>query len=301
MITLQTSAHPDADIARVAGTLADHAFLVLAGGIVIVVFAMGTIVAAARLALRYRTPALAYAPRVLAQVKRVPVVGPVLAGTRVVLPTRYVALHLILGLIATAAIMTFVVIAEEVVAGRTIAAFDLAFAGALQDQTSPRWQQAFRVVTAFGSTELLLAASAVIAGGLLLGRYHVLAVGWIIGLTGGPILNVMLKNAFERTRPEFADAFLMTPSWSFPSGHAMNTFVFCGLGAYVLLRFTRSWTTIAPVIAAALAWSLVIAFSRLYLGVHFVSDVVAGLIAATAWVAVCVSGIEVALRQSNRA
>ena len=81
----------------------------------------------------------------------------------------------------------------------------------------------------------------------------------------------------------------------------MNTFVFCGLGAYILLRFTRSWTTIAPVVAAALAWSLVIGFSRLYLGVHFVSDVVAGLIAATAWVAVCVSGIEVALRQSNRA
>ena len=109
MITLQTSRHLDADIARAAGTLADHAFLVLAAGIVIVVFAMGTIVAAARLAGRYRTPVLAYAPRVLAQVKRVPVVGPVLAGTRVVLPTRYVALHLILGLIATAAIMTFII------------------------------------------------------------------------------------------------------------------------------------------------------------------------------------------------
>jgi len=244
---------------------------------------------------------LEYAPRLFGQMKRIPVVGPVLAGARVVVPTRYVVLHLILGLVATAAIMAFVVIAEEVVAGRAIAAFDLAFAEALQDHISPRGQQVFRVVTAFGSTQLLLTLSAVIAGSLLVGRYYVLAVGWIIGQAGGPILNVMLKNAFERTRPEFAEAFLITPSWSFPSGHAMNTFVFCGLGAYVLLRFTRSWTAMAPVVAAALAWSVVIGFTRLYLGVHFVSDVVAGLIAATAWVAVCVSGIEVALRRSNRA
>jgi undecaprenyl-diphosphatase len=111
----------------------------------------------------------------------------------------------------------------------------------------------------------------------------------------------MLKNAFERTRPEFADAFLLTPSWSFPSGHAMNTFVFCGLGVYVLLRFTRSWTMMGAVVAVAFAWCLVMGFTRLYLGVHFLSDVVAGLIAATAWVAVCVSGIAVALRRSNRA
>ena len=57
----------------------------------------------------------------------------------------------------------------------------------------------------------------------------------------------------------------------------------------------------APVVAAAFAWCLVMGFTRLYLGVRFVSDVVAGLIAATAWVAVWVSGIEVALRGSNRA
>jgi membrane-associated phospholipid phosphatase len=242
-----------------------------------------------------------HATRLFRQVNRIPVLGPALTGARVVVPTRYVVLHLILGLVATASITGFIVIAEEVVAGRTIAAFDVAFADALRANTSPRWQQIFRVITAFGSTALLLATATVIAGTLLVRRYFVLAVGWIIGQAGSPILNVMLKNVFERTRPEFADVFLVTPSWSFPSGHAMNTFVFCGLGVYVLLRFTRSWTTIAAVVAVAFAWCLVMAFTRLYLGVHFLSDVVAGLIAATAWVAVCVSGIEVALRRSNRA
>ncbi len=242
-----------------------------------------------------------HATRLFGQVNRVPVLRQALAVARVGVPTRYVALHLILGLVATAATVGFIVIAEEVVAGRTVAAFDLAFADALRTNTSPRWQQVFLVITALGSTPLLLATSAVIAGGLLLRQYYVLAVGWIIGQAGGPILNVMLKNAFERGRPEFADAFLATPSWSFPSGHAMNTFVFCGLGVYVLLRFTRSPIMIAAVVAVACAWCLIMGFTRLYLGVHFLSDVAAGLIAATAWVAVCVSGIEVALRRSNRA
>ena len=271
----------------------------LGAGIVIVGLALAAILAAARVARRYREPLLGYAPRIFRQVHRIPVVGPVLAGARVVVPTRYVALHMILGLVATAAILAFVVIAEEVVAGREIAAFDLAFADALRHNTSPRWQQVFRIITAFGSTGLLLALSTAVAGALLLGRHRVLAVGWMIGQAGGALLNVMLKNAVARTRPEFADAFLSTPSWSFPSGHAMSTFVFCGLGAYILVRFTRSWTTFAAVVAVAFAWCLVMGFTRLYLGVHFVSDVVAGLIAATAWVAVCVSGIEVALRRNK--
>jgi len=80
-----------------------------------------------------------HATRFLGQVNRIPVLGPVLAGARVVVPTRYVALHLILGLVATAAIIGFIVIAEEVVAGRTIAAFDRAFADALRTNMSPRW------------------------------------------------------------------------------------------------------------------------------------------------------------------
>src|SRR5688572_32493860 len=94
------------------------------------------------------------------QVNRIPVLGPALAGARVVVPTRYVALHLVLGLVATTAIMGFAVIAEEVVAGRAVAAFDRAFAEALQDSASPRWRQAFRIITWFGSAEVLLITSA---------------------------------------------------------------------------------------------------------------------------------------------
>lgn len=287
------------DIVRVAQIAADHALLLLASGIALMGLALIAVLAAAHFALRYRAVLLASVQLLLRPLRRLPLAGPAVAGGRILLPSRYLTVHLALGLIATAAVTAFIVIAEEIVAGQEVATFDAAFAAALQERASPRWRELFRIITWFGSTELLVSVSVPIAVGLLLRRRYVLAAAWFVGQAGGAILVVTLKNAFERTRPEAADTFLLVPSWSFPSGHAMSTFVFCGLGAYFLLRSSRSWTTIAIVSAAALMWCVVMGFSRLYLGVHYVSAVVAGLIAATAWVAVCVSGSEVALRRTR--
>jgi undecaprenyl-diphosphatase len=124
-------------------------------------------------------------------------------------------------------------------------------------------------------------------------------MGWVAAHAGGGLLNLTLKRAFERTRPEFADPLLAASSWSFPSGHAMGTFILCGLGCYLVLREMRSWTAAAAVVMLATSWCLIMAFSRLYLGVHFASDVVAGLVAGAAWVAVCVSAFEVVRRRAH--
>ena len=115
------------------------------------------------------------------------------------------------------------------------------------------------------------------------------------------MLNRVLKEAFERTRPEFADPVLAAASWSFPSGHAMGTFIFCGVGSYLLLRDNHSWTTAAVVVTASASWCVVMAFTRLYFGVHYASDVIAGLLAGVAWVAVCVSALEVLRRRTGGA
>jgi len=111
------------------------------------------------------------------------------------------------------------------------------------------------------------------------------------------LLNRVLKETFERTRPEFAEPMLAASSWSFPSGHAMGTFVFCGVGCYLLRRGDRSWTMVTVIVAASASWCVLMAFSRLYLGVHYASDVIAGLLAGVAWVAVCVSALEVLRRR----
>jgi undecaprenyl-diphosphatase len=81
----------------------------------------------------------------------------------------------------------------------------------------------------------------------------------------------------------------------------MGTFILCGMVCYLLVRQNRSWTTAVVIVTAFASWCVVMAFSRLYLGVHYASDVVAGLLAGVAWVAVCVSALEVLRRRSGGA
>jgi membrane-associated phospholipid phosphatase len=126
-----------------------------------------------------------------------------------------------------------------------------------------------------------------------------LALGWVAAQAGGGLLNRVLKETFQRTRPEFADPMLLASTWSFPSGHAMGTFILCGMVCYLLLRGIRPWTMAAAVVTASASWCGVTAFSRLYLGVHYVSDVIAGLLAGVAWLAVCVSALEVLRRRTG--
>jgi membrane-associated phospholipid phosphatase len=284
------------DIARAAQTLAEHALLLLAIGIVLIGVALVGVVAAVRVARRHQEPLAKAGAWLLAQVYRIPILGPWLRSARGFVPSKFLLLHLVLGLVATAATLAFLIVAEEVFAGETVAQFDRAFAAALQNNSSPRWQRLFLIITRFGSDEVLTTASAIVAVGLLVRRAYVLAIGWIVAQAGGGFLLITLKGAFERSRPELPDG-LSASGWSFPSGHAMSTFVFCGLAAYLLLRSTRSTSVTVMVVVITLAWCLVIGFTRLYLGAHFASDVAAGLMAAAAWVAVCISAIELGLRR----
>ena len=285
------------DVTHVARMLADHALLLLALGLVLLGLAAAAVIAGVKVVASQRAWLVRAWAWAFGRALQVPGLGLMLHRATATAMTSYVAFHLLLGLVALAAATAFAVIAGELVAGRGVAAFDHAFAAALHDSTTPAWRAVFAAVTWCGSREALVTASVVVAAGLLLRRDYVLTAGWLVAQAGGGLLNATLKSAFERTRPESADALLAASSWSFPSGHAMGTFVLCGLGAYLLLRLTRSWSVTIVVVAIALGWCLLMAFSRLYLGVHYLSDVVAGLIAAAAWVAICISGIEIALRR----
>jgi membrane-associated phospholipid phosphatase len=210
---------------------------------------------------------------------------------------RRLALHLTLGLTLTVTVLIFLVLAENVAAGRALATFDVAFAGALRNTATPGWERVFVFVSWLGSGPVLTVAVCLAATVLWKTNRAVLAAGWIGAQAGGGILIVVLKETFERTRPEFANPIHLPPSWSFPSGHAMATFIFCALASYVLLRDARSWLTAGIIVAVSVVWCMLMSFSRLYLGVHFVSDVAAGLVAGAAWIAVCLSGLEARRRR----
>lgn len=106
--------------------------------------------------------------------------------------------------------------------------------------------------------------------------------GVALSLGGGAVLNYVLKNIFERARP---DAFhlVVAAGYSFPSGHAMVSLCFYGMAAFLLARVMPSWRwryMLGVVIAVLI---LAIGISRIYLGVHYPSDVVAGYTAGTMW------------------
>jgi membrane-associated phospholipid phosphatase len=111
---------------------------------------------------------------------------------------------------------------------------------------------------------------------------------WLIYLAvttgGGALLNLELKRYFARARPVAAEMLRRANGYSFPSGHAMGSAVAFGALSYLAFRTIRSWPAKAAVIAFFYALVASIALSRVYLGVHWISDVLAGVTIGTVWV-----------------
>jgi membrane-associated phospholipid phosphatase len=168
-------------------------------------------------------------------------------------------------------------------AGEAIVHVDGRFAVALHAQATPAATTGFEVVTQLGSTAVLLAVAAVAAAYLArLGRRRDAAF-LILAFAGAEALTWSLKAAFQRERPSFDDPIATASSFSFPSGHALVSFAVYGALACVLLESLRSRRTRAACVAGAAVVVAAIGFSRLYLGVHYLSDVLAGYAVALAW------------------
>ena len=104
----------------------------------------------------------------------------------------------------------------------------------------------------------------------------------------GNSLNFCLKHLIQRGRPVFDDPLFSLPTYSFPSGHAMASTVFYGmLAIYVSVNARQRYTAHVAIGAAVLMVALV-SFSRVYLGLHYVSDVMGGLSEGIAWLALSV-------------
>jgi membrane-associated phospholipid phosphatase len=156
----------------------------------------------------------------------------------------------------------------------------------------------FNAISLTGSPIAMGTLALVVAILLARQRRWIVLSGWVAAFVGGAVLDWALKLAIARPRPSYGSAFLHGQSFSFPSGHAMGSLIGFGMLAYLLITFrahyrrARIW-----IIAIAAVWTIAIGFSRLYLGVHYFSDVVGGYAAGVVWLAVCISGVEVARRQ----
>lgn len=184
----------------------------------------------------------------------------------------------------------FAEITEEVIEGES-RAFDravLLWIGA----NVPAWLDGpMRAATALGYYSVVLPLLAVVSLAFLYRGWRLSAVLLVVSTAGGVFLTTVLKSVFRRARPEILDSGYTAGFYSFPSGHATVAVGFYGALALVLAYHQRGparWAAVA--LGAALV--LLIGFSRLYLGVHYPTDVLAGFLAAPLWL-VSVGGVYV--------
>jgi len=213
--------------------------------------------------------------------------------------TEYLGLHLTIGLLLSlGALWLFGGIAEDIIHHDPLTQFDLTIADAFHRHASPTGVTIAKGVSLLGSPIFIAAWGLVVVGLLLVRRLYLLLGGWIAALAGGGLLDVALKQMLHRTRPTWDVPLLTARGWSFPSGHAMGSLVAYGMLAYLLVvREAHPRRQRVAVIACAALLILLIGLSRIYLGVHYFSDVVGGYAAGVVWLAACISGLEVVRRR----
>jgi membrane protein DedA with SNARE-associated domain/membrane-associated phospholipid phosphatase len=217
-------------------------------------------------------------------------------------PGQYLGLHLTVGLLAAAGCLwLFGGVVEDLLTGDPLVGFDRTVDEYLHAHATPHLTTFFLIVTAFGSTVAVVLLGIAVAALLARGRRWTLLWTWIVAVAGSAILNQLLKGIFQRPRPHFAHPLVVETSYSFPSGHAMESFVAYGMVAYLaVLLWLRSWEARVAAVCGAALVVVLIGFSRMYLGVHYFSDVVAGYAAGGVWLSALITGAETMRRGSKQ-
>ena len=194
------------------------------------------------------------------------------------------------------ALVVFGWLADQVFHRATIH-FDAVVRDAVHSVASPALTWFFRIVTQFGSELFLVPFGAFVVWRLAAaGRQHA-AILFAVAAAGGEALDYLLKLLFRRTRPQVFFGLSAPHTYSFPSGHSMLSACFFGVLAALLTTRMASYGQKLAVWAAAVAATCVIGLSRIYLGVHYPSDVLAGYAAAVIWVFSVRAGYAVWLRR----
>ncbi len=217
-------------------------------------------------------------------------------------PGQYLGLHLTVGLlVAGGSLWLFGGLVEDLLTGDPIVRFDRVVDDYLHSHATPHLTTFFLVVTAFGSTVAIVILGVVVAALLARSRLWTLLWTWIAAMAGSALFDWLLKGIFQRPRPHFAHPLLVEGNYSFPSGHAMESFVVYGMLAYLaVVLWLRSWEARVAVVCGAALLVVLIGFSRMYLGVHYFSDVVAGYAAGGVWLSALITGAETMRRGSKQ-
>lgn len=195
----------------------------------------------------------------------------------------------------TIAVLAFGIIAGEVLAGKTLGN-DSSILLWIHTLRNPVLDQLFIVTTNFGDVAFVALATCSVVAFLVFKRSFYKALLMIVGVGGAALLTVVLKGVFERTRPKLWTRLIVENNFSFPSGHAMGSCAFAV--ALIAILWNTKWRGLA--IGIGIVYVFFIGLSRLYLGVHYPTDIVAGWTLSLAWVAVVASLIYAYMYRGRR-
>jgi undecaprenyl-diphosphatase len=216
--------------------------------------------------------------------------------------TEYLVIHLVIGfLLSLTAIGIFGVITEDVVEGSPLTRFDLAVATQLHESVGAAVLRLLRTISAFGSRPVMTLL--LLFGGILFAaaRRPLDLNAWCAAFVGGSFLDAGLRFVVHRSALPFADVVVAEWGTGLTSAHVLGAVVGFGMLAHFFFVQTSRVATRALIIAATVAIVVGIAASRLYLGIHYVSDEMAGLAAGLLWLATCLSGLEIAQQRTRKA
>ena len=184
--------------------------------------------------------------------------------------------------LAIIALALFSWLALEVREGETLR-FDSSVRSALHQQASPALTAAMKTFTVIGSSIPMLLLLAAAVSGFWLGGLRRQAMMMVIVMAGSLVIELSLKHVFHRARPEPYFNVPLPSSYSFPSGHALSAACFYGMLALLLGARVRRWPYRLGIWILCGLMIVMIGVSRIYLGVHYPSDVAAGYTTACIW------------------
>ena len=192
---------------------------------------------------------------------------------------------------ALLATWAFAEFAQKVTSGSTQALDDAVLRWILPHR-DPALDAIMLEITSLGTASVATMVVGVAALFLWLNKHKHSAILLFVSTFGGVILNNLLKLGFSRPRPEIIPWAAKATFYSFPSGHAMSATVVYSTVAYLAARLQRTHAARAAIMFIAAIIIFIICGSRVYLGVHYPSDVIAGVIVGLAWASFCMATLE---------
>lgn len=216
-------------------------------------------------------------------------------------PKGFPGLYLtVILLVLVAATWLFGAIAEDVATHDPLTIIDARFSAWLHARAFEPVTRFMLLVTALHSTLSVTVMTLAGSTYLWVRRLRIWTLTLMLAVFGGMLLNFLLKIVFVRPRPRFDNPILTLTTYSFPSGHTLMATVFYGTFCALVLSRASRWQWRALAILGAALLILLVGFSRIYLGVHYLSDVAAAIAEGLAWLAFCLIAVEAIRRRQHR-